>query len=249
MLESSRGRRGVGGWVLVCALSAATVARADEACAPWPGEPDPLPTVDSADPFAAQWARLRSAEFGRLAAILEADRAPDAYVIWRRVRCFDPSNPDVAAAEKRTRLARAQRARVTSERIRAETATSEPAPTAEPPSPRVAAAIDLAAVDRRIERTRALVSEARFAKALAEIHGTRRQLAKLPGGAARRRRAQLETLAATVLVAFGDTDGAQARFQVALHADPQLRLGDAEASPKVRSALARARLAAEDTSR
>ena len=49
---------------------------AEEACAPWLGEPAPLPRVSDSDPVLARWSELRTAELTHHAALMESsDRA------------------------------------------------------------------------------------------------------------------------------------------------------------------------------
>ncbi len=80
-----------------------------QTCAPWPGEPSPLPTTASADALAAQWAQQRVHELVAAAERLEAAAPSAAHRVWRHAACLDPERADLAAAIARTRPLRVHR--------------------------------------------------------------------------------------------------------------------------------------------
>jgi len=63
---------------------------AEEACAPWHGEPVPLPRVSDSDPVLGRWAELRAAELARHAELAEPSDRPESHRLWQRVLCLDP---------------------------------------------------------------------------------------------------------------------------------------------------------------
>ncbi|MDJ0866734.1 MAG: hypothetical protein QNK03_11545 [Myxococcota bacterium] len=81
----------------------AAAATGEGACRAWPGEPDPLPDVSSADPFAARWAALRTAELTRLARLLEPIDGVEAHRTWLHVACLDPGSATARSGVARTR--------------------------------------------------------------------------------------------------------------------------------------------------
>ncbi len=91
-------RRGHASVVLFLLLVLLVAARSAEgrACPAWPGEPDPLPTVDHPQKAQAEWARARVAELNRLALVLEPIDRIEAYRFWSHARCLDPGNEQIA---------------------------------------------------------------------------------------------------------------------------------------------------------
>ena len=87
--------------VSAVAISAASPTRAESGCTAWPGELEPLPNVQDADPFSASWARLRSDELAKAAHELEATKPAEARRVWEHVGCLDPTDERVSAAQAR----------------------------------------------------------------------------------------------------------------------------------------------------
>lgn len=71
-------------------LARAEIAAKSEACAAWPGEIDPLPRVDSADPISARWARERAEALAADARLVETMSLQEARRYWQHVLCLDP---------------------------------------------------------------------------------------------------------------------------------------------------------------
>ncbi len=71
------------------------------ACSSWPGEPDPLPTVDDASRGRSTWARQRVGELTRLARILEPTNPIEAQRFWLHATCLDPDDPMLARQAER----------------------------------------------------------------------------------------------------------------------------------------------------
>jgi hypothetical protein len=78
-------------------------ALAEDACAPWPGELQPLPRVDDADPLHARWARMRADRLAQQAVELEGKNGVEANRLWQRVLCFDPTSASARVGVERTR--------------------------------------------------------------------------------------------------------------------------------------------------
>jgi len=85
-------------------LAAPTTHAAESRCNPWPGEPDPLPTVASRDPAQARWAELRLAELVARAQLAEANDPVESQRLWRRALCVDPANQPAWLGLGRTRV-------------------------------------------------------------------------------------------------------------------------------------------------
>jgi hypothetical protein len=226
-------------------LGLALPSFAEAACAPWPDEPAPLPTVDDDDAIRARWARLRLREISETARAL-ADADPvRARVLWEHALCIAPGDPEAAqgAARRvggvsvyRPGVVRAEQARAVDD---AWTTLGDPieivsAPQRLPSRPRSARDAE---VDALLAETADHVRAARFDAALASAERARSDLAALPGRARRTRSARLEVWAATAELALGRDAEARASLGRALDADPALRLDGATTSPKVRRAL------------
>jgi hypothetical protein len=239
---SSLARVACAALVLQCFFATAPIARAADpsACAPWPGEFDPLPTVADPDPLRARWAHMRAEQLGQLATRAESRDRAEAARLWQRVQCLEPGSAAASAG-----LERATRSELVSAPPRATPAApvakeeprEKPRPRpqrkpAEPPAPPSVAA--------PLDRTEQLIRAARFDDALGELERLR------PAAARPAERARLEVLAATAQVAFGDDEAARASLGRALDADPKLALDERSTSPKLVRALddARAVLAA-----
>ena len=196
-----------------------SAARAETAvCRAWPGEPNPLPRIDSPDPFLARWAQLRAQELARVASELEASDPREAYAAWEHLRCLDPAGE----------LARPERERGGPSL----TDVARTPPVASAPVPR---APDWSPIDLKLGAAEAQVRGARFQQALRTADQIRPQLASIdaaPGGILRR--TQLEVLSATAQIALGRNQAARESFQRALAADPELELDAGSTSPKIR---------------
>ena len=207
----------------------------DRSCTAWPGEISPLPTVSDPDPFAARWASLRSAELARLAAAVEAEDPAEAYRIWIHLECMDPESNASARAEALQPgfvIAQRPQPRVPDEPQR--TVARERPPVAAPPPP----AIDFGPFDERIAGAEDSLLRARFRDVLQTTDELRSQLEGWPpGSGVRERRARLEVLGASALIALGLPGRAAESFARALEADPGLTLDPATTPPKVRSLL------------
>jgi hypothetical protein len=239
---------------LFAMLAPAAGAGAADPCAPWPGEPVPLPGVSDPDELRQRWARLRVRELSEAAAALE-ERAPlRAHELWRRTLCFDPASSAALAGLRRTPLVAVHAPPVVTREpvdrpgdawqglshpilLRAQPKPA-PAPVARAPKP---AAPDTSAFDRAFRDLEGHVRSARFEAALASADQGRAAAAKLGSHADPARRARLEVLAATAALALGRADDAKQSFARALDADPDLALDPASTPPKVVRALDAAR--------
>jgi hypothetical protein len=238
-------------WALAGAVLAGS-ASAQAPCAPWPGEPRPLPGLRDADAFRARWAALRVRELSAAARELEAEDPARAQAFWQHASCIAPGDPELArrAAQPRPAvvvhrpaLARGGPAPATGDAWDSLSApirvAAAGAPRAEPPPRRPAArtaASTTAEADALVEETAAHVRAARFDAALSSAERARRSIAALPRDARAARSARLEVDAAAAALALGREDDARASLARALDASPSLRL-DAAVSPKVRRAL------------
>jgi hypothetical protein len=240
----------------VGALVVLAAAAGADPCAPWPGEPMPLPTVSDPDELRQRWARLRVRELSAAAEALQ-DRAPlRAHELWRRALCIDPDDDTALDGLRRTpRVAVHAPPVVTREPVdRPEDAWQglshpillraqpKPAPVARAPKPAPRpAAPDTSAFDGALRDLEANVRGAMFEAALASADQGRAAAEKLGSQADPARKARLEVLAATAALALGRADDAKQSFTRALDADPDLALDPASTSPKVMRALDAAR--------
>ncbi|MGH0028564.1 MAG: hypothetical protein ACQGVC_02145 [Myxococcota bacterium] len=256
MAEGQADRRGKGGSVrrgratalgtLALCLTAAAPAGAADPCAPWPGEPDPLPRVDADDEMLARWAELRARELSDAARDLEPVAPLRANHLWRRVLCLDPGSDAAVAGLARTPLAAVhQPALVTRAAdatdadvwaaldlpVRVRLPQPEPTPAATPQP----AAPTPSAFDSGVAELEAQVRSARFEEALA---GADAVAASAENG---EQAARAQVLAATAALALGREADADAHFRRALSADPGLTLDPMTTSPKVRRAFDRVR--------
>jgi len=229
-------------------------ARAAEACAPWPGEPAPLPGAKSPDPLLAGWARARARELGALAKSLESVRPLDARRLWGHVLCLAPGDSAAQEGLVRTTPVRVVRPAVVSGLRPAADVAPAAAPLAEQveapivvstPVPRPAGgAPDLAALDADLRYAERLLRAARFEDGLrAAERVTQAASAAGEGTAARTRLARASVLRATAELALGRDAAAQQSLGRALEAEPTLSLDPATTSPKVLRALEAARAA------
>lgn len=229
----------------------AAPAPAAESCAPWPGEPAPLPGRSDSDPVRAEWASLRVTELTAAARDLEGRDALRAHQLWRRILCMDPANDEALAGVLRSPV-------VVVHRPPLRDAPPDPTPPADPwrgLSAPIGVRVDhgaeredeeraarLLALRRAVDATRAQVRKARFDDALAGAETLRSRIAEAPPGAARSGlAADLEVAAATAQLALGRESQAVASLRRALDAKPDLALDPRTTSPKVLRALERAR--------
>jgi hypothetical protein len=237
-------------WVV--ALSAG--ASAGDPCAPWPGEPLPLPSVSDPDELRQRWARLRARELSEAAAALE-ERAPlRAHELWRRTLCFDPASDAALAGLRRTPLLAVHVPTV----VRGDPSDppgdawqglSQPLPLREQPKPapkpvarKPAPAVpDTSSFDRAFRELEGYVRGAQFEAALASADAGRAAAARLGSQLDPARTAQLEVLAATAALALGREGDAKQSLDRALDADPGLALDPVRTPPKVVRALDAAR--------
>ena len=196
-----------------------STARAETVvCRAWAGEPNPLPRIDNPDPFLARWAQLRVQELATLASELEATDPHQAYETREHLRCLDPAG-ELARPEPERRGLGVTKVAMTP-------------PVASPPRSR---APDWSSIDAKLGAAEAQVRGARFQQALRTADQIRPKLASIEDSSgAILRRAQLEVLSATALIALGRDEAARESFQRALVADPELELDAGTTSPKIR---------------
>lgn len=227
---------------IACAAAAGLAnAAAADPCAPWPGEPSPLPRVDAADEMLQRWARLRVRELESAARALEATAPMRAHRLWRRVLCLDAANDAAAAGIARTPLVAVHEPVLVTRRTPDEVGDawaglSRPLevhfPRPSPPEPAPQPTADFAA---RLAELEQRVKSARFEEALSDAVEVRRA-APGPG-----ERARVEVLAATAALALGRREEADVHLGLALAEQPDLALDPATTPPKVRRALDRVR--------
>jgi hypothetical protein len=236
-------------------------AIADE-CAPWPGEPDPLPTLDDPDPLRARWAQLRVVELTERADIREEASPIEAYLFWRRVLCLQPGSFEARLGASRTRPIRIHRPAVVLRDAGGEQvlrpdddpwiALSAPIPVA-----RTAAAPDaadraaarqrlLAAIDAQLDDGEHRLRQARFGAALEAAAEVRRRLDRMRAGEDLRQPwVRLEVLSATAQLALGDERAARESLARAIAWQPDLVLDPMKTPPKVIRALETVRVPGE----
>ena len=204
-------------------LAASPSLAQDQSCAAWSGELSPLPSTASKDPFEARWATLRASELGRLAKALEGTQPGLAQSLWTHVRCIDPRNE---VAEQRIQTLRPQIAFSP----RPFVIRPKPAVVQQPKKP-----ADWGTMDRALAEADSELNEARFARAVELTDDARRELELRSDSAElRERRARLEVIAATALVALGRSEDAGESLARALRADPALELDPTSTPPKIR---------------
>lgn len=215
--------RGVVALCAIALLPARIASAQEQACQAWPGELSPLPSTQSSNAFEARWATLRASELERLAKALEPNQPGLAQPLWAHVRCLDPRN---TKAEERSASLRPQIA-------------FSPRPFVIRPKPAAVAskkpATDLGGVDRALGEAENELNQARFARAIELTEQTRRELeGRSDSPDLRDRRARLEVIAATALIALGRSEDAGESFARALRADPELELDPSSTPPKIR---------------
>ena len=236
-------------------------AIADE-CAPWPGEPDPLPTLDDPDRLLARWAALRAFELTERAKSQEEAATIEAYLLWQRVLCLQPGSLEARLGAARSRPIRIYRPEVVLHDAGGEqellpdddpwVILAEPISVARlevVPSPADRAAARrrlLAAVGAELDDGELRLWQARFEAALEAAVRARRRLDRMRAGEdLRRPRVRLELLSATAQLALGDERAARESLTRAIESRPDLVLDPEKTPPKVMRALETARLAAE----
>lgn len=233
--------------LLLPALADPTHA-AREACGPWAGEPDPLPTITDPDSARARWAELRILELSMLARRLEARASVEGHRLWRRVLCLDPRSELGWRGVARTQPVRVYRPPLRWGEGRP--ATEDPwaalagpiRVVRPPPAPPPERPPELVRAAELVEEGEAKLRGARFEEALSRALAARRELEGLePAPADGALRVRLELVAAVAQVALGDEAGAQESLVRALALDPGLDLDPARTSPKVLRALEAAR--------
>jgi hypothetical protein len=214
--------------LLLFALVASPVrAPAQEACAPWPGEFSPLPTVNDSDPLRARWATLRADQLAQRAAQLEERDRIEANGTWQRVLCFAPEAAAARAGVERTRSSAVLLAPEPPRQAAPRAPASVAARATRVPPPKSKSGP--ARFDEPLRRAEQLIRTARFDEALAELEALRPQVDATPGAPANER-IRLELMAAMAHVAFGDEAAARASCERALRSDPALAL-DAHSTP------------------
>lgn len=221
-----------------------------EPCAPWPGEPNPLPTADDGDELRARWAALRAVELAQRAQSLEATDPAEANLLWRHTLCIDPAHEAAPQAIARTDPVQVHRPPVVLADRTASPAVTDPWRQLDLPirvpllAEETARALEEA--EQMLDETEDLVRAARFEAAVAGAEEVRTRLEGLADGEElRARRVRLEVLAATAQIALGREDEARESFGRALAAQPDLELDPMKISPKVIRVLDAARGARE----
>jgi hypothetical protein len=254
---------------MACALAwvGLAAASAGAACRAWPGEPDPLPQIGSADAFAESWTRLRREELRGLALLLEASDPLEARRIWLHAACLAPGDAEIAAALART-------ARPIVHRISVEVAPVQPrapaatlggaldvlasearvAPAPREPALRPAArsapadlVFDFTPVDAQIRAAAEHLDQALFQQAADLSDLARARLARLASAPpVRARRVRIELLGATARLALGREGDARRCLERALREDPDLAVDPAVSPPKLQRLLEEARASAPE---
>jgi tetratricopeptide (TPR) repeat protein len=228
-------------------------------CAPWPGEPHPLPRVGDGSPLLARWAQLRAQELARYAEAIEANTPVAAYRVWQHVLCLAPGDEAARSGALRSQPLRIHRPEVA---VGPAVAGSEPdtdlwrsldAPVplaARAPAPARAGSEagavgrggSLSQIDRALAAAEAQLAAARFEQALATAARARAGLDALPPGRALApRQLRLELIEATAEAARGRDEAARACFARVLALDPGFALDARTTSPKLMRLLDAAR--------
>ena len=217
-------------------------------CDPWPGEPDPLPTLSEEDPLRAEWAALRVQELANAARRFESEDPLRAQQMWRRLLCMDPANDEALTGVLRSRAVLVHRPALVDAPFE-ETRVRDPWESLDAPiglrrvpTREEQARAELRRLRDRVGRLEERVRTAHFEEALALAPDLRARLGRAePGGTRTNLIAQMEVLAATAELALGRQREAEVSLQRAIEADPSLSLDPATTSPKVLRALAAAR--------
>jgi hypothetical protein len=249
------------GFSLAAAMVALWLAdHGHAACAAWPGEPDPLPTPETADPLEARWLALRLEELSGLATSLESVDPLEAHRVWRHAACIagDALAKRVADGLARTRprvvhrvgIRPAARSDIPPRRSSLAPAFSVLERDAELSARDLVAEapleFDFGPVDRELELAAEMLGQARFQAAIDHVSLARARMVQLdPHPAVGTRRARLELVAAMAQVALGQDVEARASVERALRAEPDLELDPLLAPPRLQRLVevARASLA------
>lgn len=259
------GRWALQGLVLATAwlAFAGLPARASD-CAPWPGEPHPLPRVGEGDRLLVRWAELRAKELARHARALEASAPIEANRVWRHLLCLDPGDEAARSGVQRTRPLRVHRPEILVGSDAAEPLAGEPPADTDSWSsldapvllagraPARARSQPVSAGPQRrgplpqIESWLAVAEEqlaaARFEEALATSAKARAGLDGMPPGQdVSRSRLRVELVEATAEAARGRDAAARACFVRVLALDPAFALDARTTSPKLMRLLDAAR--------
>jgi hypothetical protein len=233
-----------------------------DTCADGPPGPDPALARDGADPLRARWAALQMDQLARDARALEANDPIRAYLLWRRLRCFDPDDPEANAGVARTRPVRVYRpAVVPSDRwVRAvhfngddpwldlavAIPAGEPAPAQDSAQRSAERRRLVAVVALRLERAEEHLRQAHFHDALVAGEEARAGLDSM-------RRSddlvaphmRLAVLLATAQLALGDETAARASLARALTVDPDFSPDPERTPPKLMRSFEAVRASAE----
>lgn len=249
------------GLVLATAWLAFAVlpARASD-CAPWPGEPHPLPRVGEGDRLLVRWAELRAKELARHARALEPSAPIEANRVWRHLLCLDPGDEAARSGAQRTRPLRVHRPEI---RVGSEAAEppgdtdswssldapvllagrAAPPPRSQPMTARPErGGGSLWQIERWLSAAEAQLAAARFEEALATSAKARAGLERVPPGPdVSRSRLRVELIEATAEAARGRDAAARACFARVLALDPAFALDARTTSPKLMRLLDAAR--------
>jgi hypothetical protein len=199
-------------------------AQGQAACAAWPGELAPLPTVRSEDAISARWAELRAQELDRLARALATTNPASAHRLWRHALCLNPTSE-------------ALRGQLAALAPRSQSIAAPLVVRRRPPAP-AQLGDALAAADLGIQAVSSALAEARFRDVLERAAAARALLEQESATPdVLERRARLEVMTSTAQLALGRDSEATQSLRRALAADPELEL-DAATPPKVRRLLA-----------
>lgn len=218
------------------AQAAAWSSEPTSGCAPWPGEPSPLPSTRDRDRFRKEWAAQRARELVRVAELIAEQSRPGAASLWAHAICLDPRHAAYRRGLEQASVVRVFRppvARTVEPRdviitenlleplrvwIPPEAEAKAEAPRGEPEF----LALDAAIRAARFEEALELADAARAA-----VGGSNSELAS--------RRARIEILAAIADIGMGQEGQARASLERAAAADPSLQLDPREYSPKLLS--------------
>jgi hypothetical protein len=249
MLGSRSARQGIA-LAIVWLGFAGLPAQASD-CAPWPGEPDPLPRVGEGDRLLVRWAELRAAELSRYAESLEASAPIEANRVWRHLLCLDPGDETARSGVQRTQPLRVHRPEILVGSQPAEpfadtdSWSSLDAPVllaaraparlrGEPGDVRPQRGGSLRQIERWLAEAEEQVEAARFEEALETSAKARASLAGLPPGQqVSRNRLRVELVDATAEAARGRDAEARACFARVLALDPAFALDARTTSPKL----------------
>ncbi len=228
---------------VVLGAGVSDAAAAAARCAPWRGEPTPLPSREDADPLRARWLELRAAELSLRARALESAAPVEAHRLWQRQLCLREGGDEARRGAERTRPVQVHRVEIVpAGDARAVAAADAWANLGRPVAPAPKRPTHdgerrirlLRAVDHWLERGEDLLADAHFDAALESAAETRARLRRIRWDEdVDARWVDLEVLEATIQVARGREDAALACAERALKVDPDLVLDETRISPKV----------------